>query len=290
MRRNLWTLGGLSLFELLRRTARHSWKDAVFGQGSRMAFYQFLAIFPALLMFLAICARVPHFNDHMKDALQHLSSQVLPAEASSLFEQMLGELNQRALTGLQLISTFAGAAWAAHNGTWAIIYGLNRAYEVEEHRSRWELWLTVIGLTLALALAGAVAVFLIFCGVRLQADMHPSYIALRMAEWLVLILLLSFSFAVLYRFGPNLRDHKWSWSTPGAVCALILWVGATVAARLYFDHINSYQRSYGHLSGVAMFLLWLYFTNGAILIGGEMNSEIEKAAAEKGKNQDRSGS
>lgn len=287
---NLWTLGGLSLFELLRRTARESWKDAVFGQGGRMAFYQFLAIFPSLLLFLAICARVPHFNDHMKNAIQNLSTQVMPSQVSFLFKEMLNELNQNALPGLQLISVFAAAAWAAHNGTWAMIYGLNRAYEVEEHRSKWELSVTVIGLTLALAIAGFFAIFVIFCGILLQANLHHSYLVLRIVEWVVMILLLSTSFSVLYRYGPNLRNHKWSWSTPGAICALVLWIACTFAARIYFDHFSNYARNYGHLSGVAMFLLWLYFTNGAVLIGGEMNSEIEKAAAEHGKTQDRSGS
>jgi membrane protein len=92
---------------------------------------------------------------------------------------------------------------------------------------------------------------------------------------LVLTASLSVSFALLYRFGPNLGDCKWRWSTPGAFCALFLWIGSTFAARVYFDHVN-YDRSYGHLSGVVMLLLWLYVTNGAILIGGEMNSEIEK--------------
>ena len=94
-------------------------------------------------------------------------------------------------------------------------------------------------------------------------------------EWLVLLASLSVSFAVLYRFAPNLRDCAWRWSTPGAFCALVLWIGSTFAARVYFDHVN-YARSYGQLSGVVMLLLWLYVTNGAILIGGEMNSEIEK--------------
>ena len=92
---------------------------------------------------------------------------------------------------------------------------------------------------------------------------------------MVLAASLSFSFALLYRFAPNLRDCEWRWSTPGAFCALVLWIGSTFAARVYFDHVN-YARSYGQLSGVVMLLLWLYVTNGAILIGGEMNSEIEK--------------
>jgi membrane protein len=272
---NLWTLGGLSLPDLLRRTARESWHDEVFGQGGRMAFYHFLAIFPSLLVFFLVSGRVPHLRDHMRNALQELSSRVLPEQVSQLLQNVMDEVNQRARSGAELISVCAGGLWAALNGTWAMIYGLNKAYEVEEHRSWWELATTIVGLTLSLAVTGSIAVLLIFCSGYFQAYVHGGAIALRCLEWLVLIASLSVSFAVLYRFGPNLGDCAWRWSTPGAFCALVLWIGSTFAARVYFDHVN-YARSYGHLSGVVMLLLWLYVTNGAILIGGEMNSEIEK--------------
>ena len=277
---NFWTLGGLSLSDLLHRTVRESWQDEVFGQGGRMAFYHFLAIFPSLLVFFIISARVPHLGDHMKTALQDLSTQVLPAQVSQLLQEMMDELNQRTRSGVHLISIIAGALWAALNGTWAMIYGLNKAYEVEEHRSGWKLAVTIVGLTLFLAVIGSMAVFLIFCSAYLQAHLHEGTIALGVLEWLVLAASLSFSFAVLYRFAPNLRDHEWRWSTPGALCALVLWTCSTFATRAYFEHVNNYARSYGHLNGVAIFLLWLYASNGAVLIGGEMNSEIEKSAAE----------
>jgi membrane protein len=187
----------------------------------------------------------------------------------------MDELNQRARSGVQLIPVCAGALWAALNGTWAMIYGLNKAYEVQEDRSWWELTITIVGLTFSLAVTGSIAVVLIFCSAYLQAQFHGGAILLRCLEWLVLTCTLSFSFAVLYRFAPNLRDCEWRWSTPGAFCALVLWIGSTFAARVYFDHVN-YARSYGQLSDVVMLLLWLYVSNGAILIGGEMNSEIEK--------------
>ncbi len=293
---NLWTLGGLSLPELLRRTARESWQDAVFGQGGRMAFYQFLAIFPSLLVLLALSARVPHLGGHVNDALQDLSSQVLPDRVSQLFQRVMDELSGRALSGMQLIAVCAGALWAALNGTWAMIYGLNKAYEVEERRSWPELALTISGLTLSLAIISSI-VFLVFCVAHFQVPPGPGAIALHILEWMALISALFTWFAVLYRFAPNLSDHEWSWSTPGALCALILWLGSTFAARVYFDHMNDYSRSYGHLNGAVMLLLWLYFTNGSILIGGEMNSEIEKSAGERGDSrsrgahsQDRSGS
>ena len=133
---NLWTLGGLSVRELMRRTWSESWHDAVFGQAGRMAFYHFLAIFPGLLIFLAIAARVPSIAPQLKHTIIGLGEEFLPSQASSLLHQMGGELERHMPVGLQFMSVCAGASWAASNGTWAIIYGLNRAYEVKVSLSR----------------------------------------------------------------------------------------------------------------------------------------------------------
>jgi membrane protein len=291
---NLWTLGGLSFTDLLRRTIRECWHDEVFGQGGRMAFYHFLAIFPSLLVLFTIGGHIPHVGDHMKAAIQDLSRQVLPDQASQLFQGTMEELNQHTHEGARLISVCAGGLWAALNGTWAMVYGLNKAYEVEERRSWRELAVTIAGLTFFLAAVGSFATFLIFCSAYFQAELHSGAIAFRVLEWMVLGGSLSLSFAVLYRFAPNLRECAWRWSTPGALCAMVLWITSTFATRLYFEHVNNYFRSYGHLNGVAMLLLWLYVSNGAILVGGEMNSEIEKNIAEggpeAGAHGDRSGS
>jgi membrane protein len=276
----VWTLGGLPVPDLLRRTARASWHDEVFGQGGRMAFYHFLAIFPSLIVFFTITAYIPHLGDTLRNALQDLIHQLLPDRVAQLFLRTMNEFSQQRRSGLPLLSACLAALWAAHNGTWAMIYGLNQAYEVEEKRSWGEMTITIVGLTLFLSVTAFVALFMIFCSRYVQVRMHGGAVPLRILEWLVLVVALSFTFAVLYRFAPNLPDHEWRWSTPGALCALILWIGATVGARLYFDHINNYARSYGDLNGVAMLLLWLYVTNGAILIGGELNSEIEKSAAQ----------
>ena len=286
---DLWSLGGLSLWELLRRTARESWQDSVFGQGSRMAFYQFLAIFPSLLVLLVVAARVPHVGDFLKRLLQDLSEQVLPSHAASLFAAMTDELSRRPASGFHFLAVCAGALWAACNATWAMVYGLNRAYEVEERRSNRRLGLTIGGLTLSLGLTTCIALFLMFGGAELDARLHTGAAVFRGVEWLALVLSLSFSFALLYRFAPNLRDHQWRWSTPGAVCALVLWVAATFAAHIYFDRVNDYSFVYGQSNGIVMLLLWLYVTNGAILIGGEMNSEIEKAAERSANPDERSG-
>jgi membrane protein len=271
--RNLWTLGGLSLPELLRRTIRESWQDEVFGQGGRMSFYHFLAIFPSIVVFLAFSARIPHLGDQTKGALQDLSRQLLPSEVSRLMQSVLNDLSGRSLAGMRLVIVCAGALWAALNGTWAMIWGLNRAYEVEEHRSWRDLAVTICGLTGCLAFISSFTVFVFFSGSRFQNEFR---LGVRILEWIVLAVALSLAFAVLYRFGPSVRDAAWRWNTPGVLCALILWIGSTFGARFYFDHVSDYSRSYGPLNGVAMLLLWLYVMNGAILIGGEMNSEIQK--------------
>ena len=247
-----------------------------------MAFYQFLAIFPSLLIGCTVAARIPHLGPHLRDVLLDLSTQVFPNGVSQLFQRTFNDFSESAQFNVRLLSVGAGAVWAAHNGTWAMIYGLNRAYEVEESRSWWKLTVTIVGLTLCLVIAGSLTILLIVGGASFEAHLHGNAVILRGLEWLILITSTSCSFALLFRVAPNLPDYSWRWSTPGTFCALVLWIVCTFLARIYFDHVNDYTRSYGHLNGVVMLLLWLYASNGAILIGGEMNSEIRKAAAARG--------
>ncbi|MBV9265497.1 MAG: YihY/virulence factor BrkB family protein, partial [Acidobacteriaceae bacterium] len=291
---DMWTLGGLRVRELVRRTWAESWQDAAFGQAGRMAFYHFLAIFPSLLIFLTLASRVPLAGPNLRSTIVGVSNEFLPEQASWLMQEMTSELDRRLPLGFQFVTVCAGALWAALNGTWALVSGLNIAYEVEERRPWWKVGITIVGLTVALAFAGSVAFVLLFAGTAIEQRLfhqHLSFYAaaagVRALEWAIVIGLLTFSFAVVYRFAPNLRDHRWMWSTPGAACALLLWIIATLCIRFYFEHVNNYALSYGHLNSAVMLMLWLYLTNGAILIGGEMNSEIEKAAEHRQTEHDR---
>jgi membrane protein len=247
-----------------------------------MAFYQFLAIFPSLLVGFTIVTHIPSLSLHLRDSVRDVSVQLFPDRVTQLFQGMLLNFSERPRFGLRLLSVCAAAVWAAHNGTWSMIYGLNQAYEVQERRSWWRLTVTIVGLTVCMAATASVALLLIFGSTSLQADLHGSATLLRGLEWLTLTVSLSFSFVLLYRFAPHVRPHALRWSTPGALCALILWLASTFAAHIYFDRINDYARSYGPLNGVVMLLLWLYASNGALLMGGEMNSEIRKAEVGRG--------
>jgi membrane protein len=279
-------LGGLSFYELAKRTVRASWHDAVFGQGSRLAFYHFLALFPTLLLVFTVASRMPSGVVPVRDSLLDLAQQLLPRDVFFLLRNILNELQQRAGQGVTIAPAFGGAVWALGNGLWALMVGLNTAYEVEERRPWWKLALTMVGLMLALTLADSLALCLLVLGTKLGTHSSPhswasasAFLAGRVLPWAILWALLLFSFALLYRFAPNLRDHRWRWSTPGAWLALFVWIGGTMAVRFYFEHVSNYRRSYGPLSSVVMLLLWLYVSNAAVLVGGEMNSEIEKAGA-----------
>jgi membrane protein len=283
----LWSLRGLSWPELVKRTCRSSWEDEVFGQAARLAFYYFLGIFPAILLLLLLLDTFGGAGSELRNTMLDSFQRIFPRGASALITKTTGELNARAVVGAGALWAALGAAWATLNGTWAMMTGLNRAYEVQEERPLWRIVTIAFGLAISFGVMGLIALGAILYGTRAGTliSQHLGVHTLpplpwSVIQWAVVVLLLLFSFGSLYRFGPNLKDRRWQWSTPGAIVAIVLWVGSTVLLRIYQEHFSSSKRIYGGLEPVATLLLWLYFTGAAILIGGEANSEIEKAAAE----------
>jgi membrane protein len=278
-----WSLRGLSWKELAKRTCRKSWDDEVFGQSARLTFYFFFAIFPVLLLLLILLGRSGGAGSELFSALLDSYKQILPTDAAALLANTTRQLDAKAVHGAGALVAAAGSAWGSLNGTWAVIAGLNKAYEVEEERPWWRVLAITFGLTISLSVLGLIALAVILYSHRAE-NMITVYIGapVPLLHWLVIVILLILCFAILYRFGPNLRDRRWQWSTPGAVVAVTLWVAAILLLRVYQQYFSSSQRIYGGLNPVATLLLWLYLTGAAIFIGGEVNSEIEKAAAEAG--------
>jgi len=284
----LWSLRGLSWRELAKRTCRKSWEDEVFGQSARMGLYFFFALFPVLLLLLILLGKSAGAGPELRGTLVDSFKQVLRPDASALMTRTMEQLNARAVLGTGAILAAVYAAWGSLNGTWAMMTGLNKAYEVKEERPWWRVLIIMFGLTISLSVLGLIALAAILYGHRagdiigqhLGAPAHFEFLW-RIMQWAVIVILLFFSFGVLYRFGPNLKDRRWQWSIPGAVIAVTLWVPLTVLLRVYQGHFGS-SRIYGGLNAVATLLLWLYLTGAAVFIGGEANSEIEKAASEAG--------
>ncbi len=285
---SLWSFGGLSWRELLRRTWRESWQDSVFGQAARLAFYHFLAIFPSLLLLLFLLVKLGATGSELRNTLVKSFQQILPGRASELMEISINALTAKAETGMSALPVALSAIWAAVNGTWAMMRGLNTAYEVKERRPLWKVLSIAFALSVALVLTFLLALTFALYTTRAGQAMFqnlaghdaPAFLSASV-EWPVLTVLLLVSFALLYRFAPNLDDREWQWSTPGAVLAVALWLGATVLLRTYFARFHSYDMIYQQLNGVAMLLMWLYLTSAAVLIGGELNSEIEKSVEQR---------
>ena len=281
----LWSLKGLSWVELAKRTCRKSWDDEVFGQAARLAFYYFLSLFPVLLLLLILFDKLGGTGSNLRDTLLGAFQQILPREASALIAKTVAELNAGAVIGAGAVAAGLGSAWGALNGTWAMMTGLNKAYEVKEERAWWKVLSIAFGLTIALGIMGLVALWGMLYGSRASKTMDQDFgvhiqspFLWHIVQWAGTAILLLFSFSLLYRFGPNLKDRRWQWSIPGAVVAATLWIASALLFRVYENHFSS-QRIYGALNPVVALLLWLYFTGAAIFIGGEVNSEIEKAAA-----------
>jgi membrane protein len=284
----LWSLRGLSWRELAKRTLRRSWEHEIFGQAAGLAFYYFLAIFPALLLLLALLNSLSSTGSELRSTLLDYIQQIVPPEASALLAKTAGELNGRATVGTGVLWAVPSAAWAIFNGTWAMMVGLNDAYGVKEERQWWRILAIGFGLTISLGVLGLMSLVVMLYGSRAgvvinrHVGVHAPPASWHVMQWLVILLLLLLSFTSLYRFGPNLKDRRWQWSTPGAVVAVVWWVGSILFLRISQEYFSSSQTIYAGMKPVVALLLWLYFTGAAIFIGGEINSEIEQAAADAG--------
>jgi membrane protein len=271
----MWSLRGLSVRELLKRTIVKSWEDEVFGQSGRLAFYFFFSMFPLLLL-LVLFSKASSIGAEWQESLLRAIGQVLPADAASLVIHTIRQLDETHIAGAGFVFIGFGVLWGTVNGTWAIMTGLNSAYEIQEKRSFVRVFGVACGLTVWLCILAIIALALLSGA---DGVIHSTAL-LPIVRWTVLAALLLVSFAVLYRFGPNLQDNRWEWSIPGAVIAVTLWLIFSLGLRSYQAHVPSSQKIYAGLSAIASLLLWLYLTGGALFIGGEANSEIEQAAVE----------
>jgi membrane protein len=179
--------------------------------------------------------------------------------------------------------------WTASSGMEAVILGLNVAYNVNERRTWIRRRFVATNLTVLLALVSSIALALAMFGERIGTFLANHYGYGEAFERLWLLLQVSFPplfmllvFALIYRFAPNVRGHGWQALIPGAVVGVVLWLGATALFRLYLAYFDSYSKTYGSLGAMIVLMMWLYLSGVAILVGGEVNSEIRKAAAKAG--------
>ena len=285
---SLWKLGGLGWRELAKRVWSEIQADNVFGRAAELSYYFLLALFPFLIFLTSIIGLVLGSGTGTRHALFDYLARIMPPSAFQLISNTMYEVSE-STGGGKLSFGILAALWAASNGLGAITESLNTAYDLEETRPWWKQRLTAIGLTIALSIFIIGALVLVVAGGHIAEWLAAHYglgpvfpLGWKIIQWPVVLACMTFAFALIYYVAPDFRKQAWQWLTPGSVIGVVLWLLVSLGFRIYLHYFNSYNATYGSLGAVIILMLWLYFTGAAVLIGGEVNSEIENAAAKQG--------
>jgi membrane protein len=277
-----WQISWLGWKDILWRTYLQIGENRLLALAAGVVFYSLLALFPALAAFVSVYglfAKASSISDQLS-----LVAGVFPSDAIDIIRDQIARLIAKgdAKLSVNFITAFCIALWSANAGTKAIIDALNVIYEEKEKRGFIRLNLTSLGFTLAalvaltLALIGIVLLpqLLVYLGL----DRLPELI-LRMARWPALLLATILGLSFIYRFGPSRREPQWQWITVGSIVASIVSLVASSLLSWYFTNLANYDATYGSLGAVIGTMLWLWILSVVVLLGAQINSEIEHQTA-----------
>jgi membrane protein len=254
----------------LARTAAEAKSDQLTLLAAGVAFYGLLALVPALIALASIyglLADPANIARHVGDLLG-----AAPGEVRDLVRQQLESITERSdsKAGIGAAVGIVIALWSASSGMKYLLDALNAAYDEDEGRG----FIRVRGLSL-LFTAGAVA-FLVaaFFGVAIVPAVVDNPVGL--IRWPLLAIAFAAALAVLYRYGPSRDTPEWRWTSPGAVAATVLWLAGSGLFSLYVPHLGKYGETYGSLGSVVVVLLWLFLTAAAVILGAELDAELER--------------
>jgi membrane protein len=278
---SLWIFGGLTPLKLTQVAIKKIGEDELSTRSAALSYYFVLALFPMLLFLVSLIGVFAGPGSQLRNSIISGLGRLAPGSASDLVHSVVNQ-TFKSSSGLKLAMGLLGALWAASGGMGAVVVSLNVVYRVKETRAWWKQKLTIIGLTLALAALIIVALVLVLYGGKIgqllatQIGLGDVFrIAWKVLQWPLSFAAMFLSFSVIYYFGPDLKERKWFWVTPGAVAGVALWLVASLGFRLYLQFFNSYSATYGSVGAVIILMLWLYLTGFAVLIGGELNWVIE---------------
>jgi len=270
-----------SWLDVLKRTIREFKEDGLTDRAAALTYYGVLAIFPALLAMVSVLGLVgPSATQPLIDNLGKLA----PGPAREIFTTAIRNLQRsKSSGGVLFIVGLAGALWSASGYVASFMRASNAIYEVEEGRPLWKKIPVRIGVTLVLMVLLAVSALgvVVTGGLAEQAGkvlgLGESVVTVwGIAKWPLLLLVISMLLAILYWATPNVKQPGFPWVSPGGLIAVTLWVAASAAFAVYVGNFGSYNKTYGALGGVIMFLVWLWLSNLAVLLGAELNAELER--------------
>lgn len=287
---SLWNLHGLRVGVIIRRTWRSMIADRLFGHAAELGFYFLFALFPTLFCAGSLLGLAARSASKIYDRLLEYLALVIPTAAFGTVLKTFNETTAAASSDKLTLGTIA-AVWSASVGVSAIQDTLNAVYGISERRSYLVARMQAIALTLLLMVIGTLALASMFAGDFMAALSHhvireamlasASASFFRVIAWTVTTALLALSFALIYYWAPARKVRHWRWLSPGTAVGIIGWLLASLGFRVYLHFFNQYTVTYGSLGAVVILLMWFYITGLMILLGAEINSEIDAAAAEQ---------
>ena len=271
-----------SWFYVLRKTAREFSKDQCTDLAAALTYYAVLALFPAILALFSLIGLVGQ-GPQTVDTLLGIINAVGPSSAVDTLEPIIVQLSTSSGAGLALLIGLLGALWSASGYVGAFGRAMNRVYEIGEGRPIWKLRPVQLLITLvSLILVAIAAIALVVTGPVASAVGSAigigstALLIWNIVKWPVILLIIVIVVALLYYATPNIKQPKFRWMSIGAFVAILTWLLASAAFGFFVANFSSYNKTYGSLAGVVVFLLWLWITNLALLFGAELDSELER--------------
>ena len=273
-----------SWVDAVKRTIREFQDDNLTDWAAALTYYSVLALFPGLIVLVAILGLVGQ-HPQTTDALLDIVDEVGPASAVDTFRGPIeGVVKSNSGAGALLGVGLLIAVWSASGYVGAFIRAANVIYEVEEGRPFWRRRPLQVAITIAMVLLLAiVAISIVVTGplARAVGDVigvgDTAVTVWNFAKWPVIVAVVMGMFTVLYYLAPNVKQPGIKWLTPGGVVAVLIWIAVSVGFGFYVANFGSYDKTYGSLGGVIVFLVWLWISNLAVLFGAEFDAELERS-------------
>jgi membrane protein len=265
----------------VKRTVREFKEDELGDRSAALTYYGVLAIFPAMLALVSILGLLG--KSTTQPLIDNLGK-VAPGAAKGIFVGAIKNLQRSPSTGgILFVVGLVAALWSASAYVAAFMRASNAIYGVGEGRPIWKKAPVRLGVTIVLVVMLAVSTVAVVVTGTVAKQVgstlgigHSAVTIWDIAKWPVLLVIVSLMFAILYWASPNVKQPAFRWVSPGGILAVVVWLVASAAFAFYVASFANYNKTYGTLGGVIIFLVWLYISNIAVLLGAEFNAEVER--------------
>jgi membrane protein len=268
--------------DLLKRSAKEAMADDILDLAAQQAYYFFFALFPALLAVIALAGFLPSVQSLVANVI-NLLSRLTPRDVVQIIQQAMASLGKQNNGGV-LTFAFLIAVWSSSGAMSSIITTLNAAYDVTESRPWWKTRIIAVSLTVGIAVFIIASMFLVIAGPTLATRLaHTMGLGpvfkwtWLVLQWPLVVVLVATAIGLIYYFAPDV-EQDWVWITPGSVLATLVWLAVSLGLKIYYQMVPNANAAYGAIGGIMVLMLWFYCSGLALLLGAELNSEIEHAS------------